>query len=105
MKSGDRRTEMAQLLALREREGLTYAEAARRGGVSPGSLAWWSWRLRQEGRPRAKGRARGFVEVEVLDDAPARDAALELEVGSVRIRVTHDFDAATLQRLVRALSC
>jgi hypothetical protein len=31
---------MAKRLALREREGLTHAEAARRGGVSQGSLAW-----------------------------------------------------------------
>jgi hypothetical protein len=41
----------------------------------------------------------------VLDDAPARAAGLELEFGSVRIRVMHDFDAATLQRLVRQLLC
>ena len=97
---------MERLLALREREGLTYREAARRGGVSAGSLAWWSWRLRQTRRVPARKRRAGFVEVEVVeDDAGAADAGLEILVGAHRVRVERGFDAATLQRLVRVLSC
>jgi transposase-like protein len=106
MKTGDRRAEMERLLALREREGLTYAEAARRGGVSPGSLAWWSWRLRQGVRVRRRTKAAGFVEVAVVEDgSSAVDAGLELQVGAYRVRVTRGFDESTLQRLLRALSC
>ena len=104
MKRIERREEMRHLLALREREGLTYGEAARRGGVRPGTLAWWSRRLRpSDGRAR---RARAdFVEVEVLEDAPAEDSGLEVRVGVHRVRVARDFDAATLVRLLQALSC
>ena len=58
---------MERLLALREREGLTYREAARRGGVSAGSLAWWSWRLRQPHQSSRRSRA-AFVEVDVVED-------------------------------------
>lgn len=96
---------MERLLALREREGLTYREAARRGGVSAGSLAWWSWRLRQPHQVSRRPRA-AFVEVDVVEDgAGVEDAGLEILVGAHRVRVGRDFDAATLQRLVRALSC
>jgi hypothetical protein len=91
---------MEGLLALREREGLTYAEAASRGGVSRGTLAWWSWRLRQEARG-----AGGFVEVAVAEDPPTADSGLALEVGAYRIRLSRDFDETTLGRLLRALSC
>lgn len=105
MRTSDRRAEMERLLALREREGLTYAEAARRGGVSAGSLSWWSWRLRQGGR-RGRGRnAAKFVEVAVVDEPTGDDSGLELVVGAHRVRVARGFDPATLQRLVRALSC
>ena len=97
---------MERLLALREREGLTYREAALRGGVSAGSLAWWSWRLRQSREVPARRRRAGFVEVEVVeDDGGARDAGLEVLVGAHRVRVERGFDAVALQRLVRALSC
>lgn len=97
---------MERLLALREREGLTYREAARRGGVSAGSLAWWSWRLRQPRRESPRRRRSGFVEIDVVEDGTgAEDAGLEILVGAHRVRVGRDFDAATLQRLVRALSC
>ena len=97
---------MERLLALREREGLTYREAARRGGVSAGSLAWWSWRLRQPHELSHGRRRAAFVEVEVVEDgACGEDAGLEILVGAHRVRVARDFDAATLQRLVRALSC
>ena len=97
---------MERLLALREREGLTYREAARRGGVSAGSLAWWSWRLRQPHQVSPRRPRAAFVEIDVVEDgAGAADAGLEIVVGAHRVRVARDFDGATLQRLVRALSC
>jgi hypothetical protein len=97
---------MEQLLAQRERERLTYREAARRGGVPAGTLAWWSWRLRQEGRRSPSAKAQGFVEVELVEEVgEAEDAGLEVLIGAHRVRVTRGFDAVTLQRLVRALSC
>lgn len=101
MKANDRRGQMERLLALREREGLTYAEAARRGRVSRGTLAWCSWRLRQE-RMSEDG---GFVEVELVEDSPAGDSGLEVLVGGHRVRVARDFDERTLLRLLRSLSC
>lgn len=97
---------MERLLALREREGLTYREAALRGGVSAGSLAWWSWRLRRSRQVSSRRRRAGFVEVEVVEgDAGAADAGLEILVGAHRVRVERGFDAVTLQRLVRVLTC
>lgn len=104
MKTDDRRVEMERLLALREREGLTYAEAARRGRVSRGTLAWWSWRLRHEGAETAKCDG-GFVEVEVLEDSQAANSGIELVVGAHHLRLARDFDEPTLRRLLRALSC
>jgi hypothetical protein len=95
---------MERLLALREREGLTYAEAAQRGRVSRGTLAWWSWRLRHEGAESAKCDG-GFVEVEILQDSPTGDSGLEVVVGAHVVRVARDFDEPTLRRLLGALSC
>lgn len=95
---------MEHLLALREREGLTYAEAARRGKVSRGTLAWWNWRLRHDGS-RGETGSSGFVEVEVVEDATPIDSGIELVLGAHRVRLARDFDEPTLRRLLRALSC
>ena len=82
---------MERLLALREREGLTYREAARRGGVSAGSLAWWSWRLRQPHQVSAPRRRAAFVEVEVVEDGvKVEDAGLEILVGAQLIALERD---------------
>ncbi|MEZ5964541.1 MAG: helix-turn-helix transcriptional regulator [Planctomycetota bacterium] len=42
------RSEITSILALRDREGLSYAELSRRTGVRPATLSWWSWRQRKE---------------------------------------------------------
>lgn len=104
MKRGDRREEVRRLLALRDREGLTYAELASRTGESPNALSWWAWRLRRETQDR---RSERFVEVEMVDDNEGgRDAGLELLlIGGGRVRVERGFDEESLRRVVRALSC
>jgi len=44
----DRRATIRGWLALREREGLTYAQLAARCGINASTLAHWAWRLRRE---------------------------------------------------------
>ena len=59
-------------------------------GCAPSTLRWWSWHL---GRQDAK-----FVRVVARDEAPraARDEAVELELGGVRLRVCAGFDRCAL---------
>lgn len=106
----DRREEMRRLLARRDREGLTYAELARRSGESAHSLSWWAWRLRQEDGQRDKaGRARAaeFIEVKLSEEPEGEDATgLELVLSSGhRVLIRQGFNEESLRRLVRALSC
>lgn len=56
-----RRVEIERLLALRESEGLSLRELARRSGIPVGTLSWWAHKLRNEG-PEHR-----FTEVAVLD--------------------------------------
>jgi len=93
---------MQRRLARWERSGLTLAEFARRGGIAPGTLAWWRHALR--GREKTAGDAR-FLEVAVgssLAEAP-RVAPAPFEVvfgdGTV-VRVPTAFDAEALDRLL-----
>ncbi len=51
-KSQHRRAEMVRNLALRETEGLTFDELARRTGIPVGTLSTWSRRLRLEDERR-----------------------------------------------------
>jgi len=44
----DRRKQVEQWLALRDRLGLTYEELSRHCGLRPGTLAHWAWRLKRE---------------------------------------------------------
>ena len=93
---------MRRLLARWERSGLTLAEFARRGGLPPGTLAWWRHVLR--GRERPAGDAR-FLEVAVGGSAAPtpRPVPATFEVvfsdGTV-VRVPAAFDAEALARLL-----
>ena len=64
MSRDSRRAEIAALLALRDREGLTYEELSERCGLAAATLSWWSWRLRREAREQP-----AFVEVDVMSDS------------------------------------
>jgi transcriptional regulator with XRE-family HTH domain len=92
------RAEIASILALRDREGLSYAELSRRTGIQKSTLAWWGWRGRREQRKRT-----AFVEVgEQVADAGSVGVEIEMANG-VRLRLARDFDTETLLRALRAL--
>jgi transposase-like protein len=78
-----RAEEMRRLLMRRAREKLTYAQLARRTGESAQALAWWSWRLRHDGKGYdGAGRGTEFVEVKVTQEAVGPRADLELVLAS-----------------------
>jgi hypothetical protein len=64
---------------------------AEREGFNAGTLRWWSSKL---DRPK-------FVDATSLLVASA--SSLDLEIGRVRVRVTHGFDAELLRAVVAAL--
>lgn len=70
----------------------TFAEGA---GFKPGTLRWWSSELKREAPSM-------FVDATSLVSSAA-DTALVLEVGAVRIRVSHGFDATLLREVLAAL--
>jgi hypothetical protein len=98
------------------RSGQTAREFAESAGINAGTLAYWAWRLKGEGK--AKGREeklpkrrprdsiasvgkRNFVELIV--DRPD-DGGFELELGDGRrLRIPTGFDAAVLGRLLSVL--
>ena len=74
----NRRAEITRFLALRESQGLTYAELSRRTGISVSAFTWWSRRLREE----AEGSEGQFAQVSVVEERATPDS-----VGGVSIRV------------------
>lgn len=93
-----RRAEIVKLLALREREGLTYQELSDRCGLAAATLSWWSWRLRRE----VPEQATGFTELEVVDRVPSSDSSDVLRVclADFVVEVPRDFDADVLGRVL-----
>lgn len=97
-----RRDEVAALLALREREGLTYAELSKRCGLAPATLSWWSWRLRREGRATT-----AFAELEVRDDDVASKPApqrISLHRGEWRVEIDDEVSVARLRPILELLA-
>lgn len=99
------RKQMAALLARRERDGLSLRGLAERSGIPIGTLAWWSWRLRQRDGGREVEGSHGFVEVVAAGVEEASSVAVV--VGEdLRIEVAPGFDADLLRSVVRTLrSC
>ena len=86
------------LLAAQAESGLSLWAFARESGLPYPTLAYWR---RRGVRPTPR-----LVPVEVVRDAVARGAPLEVVVGDVVVRVGCDVDDALLVRVVRALrSC
>jgi hypothetical protein len=76
--------------------GLRQREFARRKGIAPTTLSWWSCRVGRETRGRAR-----FVPVRVVGGG---DADFRLELGDGRtLRVPAAFDEAALRRLLAVL--
>jgi transposase-like protein len=98
---------------LRESD-LTVAEFAAELGVNPKTLTYWKWRLGKEASegkatsvaPVRARRAPRFVEVEPESTTPSSTAE-RIEVvldGGLVLRVPHEFEPATLRRVVAALT-
>lgn len=92
---------MKDLLALREREGLSLRELASETGIPVGTLSWWSHRLRQEAK-------RGFAEVRVTpaNVSPAMGGPAPAD-GMLRLRlpggVVAEFEGELADRVSGAL--
>jgi transposase len=86
--------------------GLTAPEFSAREGCKPGTLRWWSSYLArgQQRRGRAATSSTpSFVPV-VVEAAASRGGTIEVRLASGHtLRVTPDFDDATLRRVVSAL--
>jgi transposase-like protein len=81
------------------RRGETVSDVARRLGVKPRTLQWWSWKLRQEGAVGSE-----FLPVVVGEQASASlGAALELETHGIRLRVEVGSDVAYVAALLAAI--
>jgi hypothetical protein len=94
---------MAALLARRERDGLSLRQLSKESGIPSGTLAWWSWRLRQQ-PDDGQGAAGGFVEV-VTSSRVDGEVIVRLENG-VAVEVPTGTDASWLRELIAALrSC
>jgi hypothetical protein len=96
---------MVALLSRREQDGLSLRRLAEESGIPIGTLAWWSWRLRQRD---AKADDEGGGEfVEVVAAEPQECSGIAVMIGSdLRVEVTAGFDVELLRSVVRALqSC
>jgi transposase-like protein len=98
------RAKWSELVRRWSESGLTAAEFARREGLNAGTLSYWKWRRRREGRRtalarRGSGRAPTFVEV--VAPLPAVADRIEVVVdGKHVVRVPDGFDEATLRRVI-----
>ena len=94
--------------------GLTAKEFAAELDVSPNSLTFWKWKLRQPADSARRVRKRAVVKcpdaspsfLQLVPTKQSQAPAVHLEVvlasGAI-VRVPPDFDEPTLLRLVRAL--
>lgn len=82
------------------RRGATVRDVARRLGVKPRTLQWWSWKLRDE-PTQEMGEFLPIVTTERT--ALVSTAALELETNGVRIRVDLGTDVQYVAALVAAV--
>jgi transposase len=97
--------------------GLTAREYAAEAGLTEKSLHFWSWKLRKERtQARAPSRSKGPLEkrhvvpspmsfVEVMARPSAfGDAAFEVVLGSVSVKIPPSFDEHALRRLLAVIA-
>jgi hypothetical protein len=92
-------------LAVREREGLTFRELARRSGICAGTLGHWAWRLRRE-RADGRKRERGFVELVAETTMPAASSSrVEIVLRDERrVIVDSGIEVEALARVLAAVA-
>jgi hypothetical protein len=94
---------MAALLSRREQDGLSLRRLAEESGIPVGTLAWWSWRLRQDCEGGSGVEAGGGF-VELVEQCPHPSAAVVVVMPSgVRVEVAAGFDVELLRSVVQAL--
>jgi hypothetical protein len=97
---------MAAILRRRASRGLSLRALAEETGIPLGTLAWWSWRLRQDA---ARDEANEFVEIHVADveaECSSR-SPIRVELGDdICVAVDSGVDLDLLRQVVAALrSC
>lgn len=96
------------------KDGLSREEAAARAGIKPSTLTWWRCELARRDRERlsvGKTSSPALLPVRVRDAEPVAwtvrptvSTPYEVVLVSGRVlRVPRDFDAASVQALVRAV--
>lgn len=107
METTDRSEQMRRLLERREREKLTFRQAAAlEPGVSVHMLFWWRRKLfgRRAPAPRRRKGTGAFIELVAPKASPPRTSRYELVLcGSRRIVVDGSFEERTLARLIALL--
>lgn len=97
------RAEWAKVVTAWQRSGLAATEFCRRRGLSRRTFGWWRWRLGVS--PAAAGS--GFVAVKLENGvpviAPSRSVFEIVGRKGHLVRVTSDFDAEALSRLMGVL--
>lgn len=89
-------------LAAFEASGLTQVAFRRQTGIAAQRLKWWRHRLGATIEPA--GRIE-FVPVEVTPRVPAgAEAAMEIVLGEIRVRVGPSFEPGALRRLLAVLA-
>ena len=76
------RADWRRVLSRQAQSGLSIAEFCRREGLSPQSLSWWRWKLREErpaAIPAAAPEGPRFVEIQ-LPGVPGGDGGAVFEI-------------------------
>jgi hypothetical protein len=98
------RAQWSEMLSRFEASGEPMARFCARHRLSPGTFAWWRWRLRDE---QPDGAERGEVRLVAVDipTAPAADAAstIRIGLGALDVHVEVGTDVAYVAALVDAL--
>jgi transposase-like protein len=89
--------------ACREVErGAKVGEVASRLGVRAGTLSWWRWNLRREGRTPRPART-AFLPVVIAEPTLPAPAVVQLEASGVRVHVEVGTDVLYVAALVAAI--
>jgi transposase-like protein len=83
--------------------GAKVSEVAGRLGVRAGTLSWWRWKLRQEGRTSRPTRRAAFLPVVVAESALPAPTVVQLEASGIRLRVEVGTDVRYVAALVAAI--
>lgn len=94
------RAEWEALVAEWRAGNLTQQAFAKRKGIAPTTLSWWSCRMRREARTDA---APALVPVRVMDAGAAAAEFVVRLAGGIELTVPASFDADALRRLLGAL--